>query len=137
MKNEDSGVKKEEWIVMEERRKAERLEEENEVSINISSEDTLIPVEEWSKLQEPNKKESPQAGTPYFSLNSQGDKKIIKYLLGAFKNIKGNLFGFLYLFLIFLLLPLIRPIGHFGAEVAQTIMFVLPREVGGKENQAV
>jgi hypothetical protein len=57
MKNEDSGVKKEEWIVMEERRKAERLEEENEVSINISSEDTLIPVEEWSKLQEPNKKD--------------------------------------------------------------------------------
>jgi PilZ domain len=57
MKNEDSGVKKEEWIVMEERRKAERLEEENEVSINISSEETLIPVEEWSKLPEPNKKD--------------------------------------------------------------------------------
>ena len=57
MKNEDSGVKKEEWIVMEERRKAERLEEENEVSINIPSEETLIPVEEWSKLPEPNKKD--------------------------------------------------------------------------------
>ena len=48
---------KDEWIVMEERRKAERLEEENEVSINISSEDTLIPVEEWSKLPEPNEKD--------------------------------------------------------------------------------
>ena len=42
---------------MDERRKVERLKEENEVSINISSEDTLIPVEEWSKLQEPNKKD--------------------------------------------------------------------------------
>jgi len=42
---------------MEERRKAERLEEGKRVSINISSEETLIPVEEWSKLPEPNKKD--------------------------------------------------------------------------------
>jgi hypothetical protein len=69
MKNEDSGVKKEEWIVMEERRKEERLKEENEVTINISSEDTLIPVEEWSNLQEPNKKDenSSKEKIPYNS----------------------------------------------------------------------
>jgi hypothetical protein len=42
---------------MEEKRKEERLKKENEVTINIVSEDTFIPAEEWSKLQEINKKE--------------------------------------------------------------------------------
>ena len=84
MKNEDSGVKKEEWIVMEERRKGERLKEENEVTINISSEDTLIPVEEWSKLQEPNKKDenSSKEKIPY-------DRSKNISVSGA--NIQGNI----------------------------------------------
>jgi hypothetical protein len=42
---------------MEEKRKEERLKKKNEVTINIVSEDTYIPVEEWSKLQELNKKD--------------------------------------------------------------------------------
>ncbi len=46
---------------MEEKRKEERFRKENEVTLNIVSEDTFIPVEEWSKLQELNKKdEMPQ-----------------------------------------------------------------------------
>src|SRR5664280_1465238 len=40
---------------MEEKRKEERLKKKNEVTINIVSEDSFIPVEEWSKLQELNK----------------------------------------------------------------------------------
>ena len=42
---------------MEEKRKEERFRKENEVTLNIVSEDTFIPVEEWSKLQELNKKD--------------------------------------------------------------------------------
>jgi hypothetical protein len=42
---------------MEKKRKEERLKKENEVTINIVSEDTFIPVEEWSKLQELNKQD--------------------------------------------------------------------------------
>jgi hypothetical protein len=42
---------------MEEKRKEERLKKKNEVTINIVSEDSLIPVEEWSKLQGLNKKD--------------------------------------------------------------------------------
>ena len=37
--------------------KRERFRKENEVTLNIVSEDTFIPVEEWSKLQELNKKD--------------------------------------------------------------------------------
>ncbi len=49
---------------MEEKRKEERFRKENEVTLNIVSEDTFIPVEEWSKLQELNKKdEMPQKKT--------------------------------------------------------------------------
>ena len=42
---------------MEEKRKEERLKKKNEVTINIVSEDSFIPVEEWSKLQGLNKKD--------------------------------------------------------------------------------
>jgi hypothetical protein len=42
---------------MEERRKAERFKKENKVTINDFSEDTFIPVEEWSKLKEFNIKD--------------------------------------------------------------------------------
>ena len=44
---------------MEEKRKAERRKKKNEVTINIVTEDTFIPVEEWSKFQELNKYEIP------------------------------------------------------------------------------
>jgi hypothetical protein len=48
---------------MEEKRKEERFRKENEVTLNIVSEDTFIPVEEGSKLQELNKQdEITQAG---------------------------------------------------------------------------
>ena len=51
---------------MEERRDRERLKKKNEITINVISEDTFIPVEEWSKLQELNKKdEIPQEGDTF------------------------------------------------------------------------
>jgi hypothetical protein len=51
---------------MEEKRKEERFRKENEVTINIVSEDSFIPVEEWSKLQELSKKdEIPQEGDSF------------------------------------------------------------------------
>ena len=55
-----------EWLIKEKKRKAERLKKENEVTINIVSEDTFIPVDEWSKLQELNKQdEIPQEGDTF------------------------------------------------------------------------
>jgi len=56
-----------ERLVMEEKRKEERLKKENEITINIVSEDTFIPIDEWSKLQELNKidENSSQEKIPY------------------------------------------------------------------------
>jgi hypothetical protein len=49
-------------LVIEEQSEEDRLKRENDVSINIVSENTLIPVEEWSKLQELNQSEIPSEG---------------------------------------------------------------------------
>jgi hypothetical protein len=56
---------------MEEKRKAERLKKENEVNINIVSEDTFIPAEEWSKLQELNKYEMSQEGDTFIPIEER------------------------------------------------------------------
>jgi hypothetical protein len=56
---------------MEEKRKEERLKKENEVTINIVSEDTFIPVEEWSKLQELNKYEIPPEGGAFIPVGDR------------------------------------------------------------------
>jgi hypothetical protein len=53
-------------LVMEGKRKEERLKKENEVTINVVSEDNFIPIDEWSKLQGLDKKdEIPQEGDTF------------------------------------------------------------------------
>ena len=99
-----------EWLIKEKKRKAERLKKENEVTINIVSEDTFIPVEEWSKLQELNKQdEIPQEGDTFIpaeawsklqELNKQDEnssKEKIPYNFGkdisvSGAKIQGNIF---------------------------------------------
>jgi len=56
---------------MEEKRKEERLKKENEITINIVSEDTFIPAEEWSNLQELNRYEIQPEGDTFIPVGER------------------------------------------------------------------